>query len=167
MNKELLMDLISKDIEKSYQVLLSAQPNTRHKQFEEELDEIKQDFLNGDYEIIERSANYAVNSFLSKLETSIKNNESLEITEADLLLPFLIYTKLFAYLNTHEIDENFILMMYRDIDTAKNFATMTTMKVAAKEDKSDEMKAIAIKKHAVAKEKENIAKEIIAKIWRS
>lgn len=167
MNKELLMDLISKDIEKSYQVLLTTQPSTRHKQFEEDLDEMKQDFLNGDYEIIKKSTDYAVNSFLSKLEISIKNNESLEITEADLLVPFFIYTKLFAYLKAHEIDEFFILMMYRDLDTAKIFATMTTMKIMAKLDKSAEMRDVALKKHAAAKVKENVTKEEIRKIWYS
>ena len=165
MNKELLMDLINKDIEKSCQFLLTLKPSAQHKQFKEELDELKQDFLTADYEIVQKTTDNAVQEFNSLLNNSINNNQQLSVTATHCLLPFLIYIKLFTYLKTHEINEQFILMMYRDLDTAKNFATVTNMKITAQSEKSAEMSAIALKKHAATRAKEQVAKEPIKQIW--
>jgi tricorn protease-like protein len=55
--------------------------------------------------------------------------------------------------------------MYRDLDTAKNFATVTNMKITAQSEKSAEMSAIALKKHAATRAKEQVAKELIKTIW--
>ena len=53
MNKELLMDLIRKDIEKSCQILLSIKPAIQHKYFEEEFDKIMMYAeKNGDFHLV-------------------------------------------------------------------------------------------------------------------
>ncbi len=166
MDKQPLIESLTMELAVSIDFILSVTPSETHMQLQSELGEEIQKFITGDYELIKKSADYAVKNYISQFHEAISENQSFTFTKSHFLIPFLIFVKLIAFLKTHEIDEQFILMMHTDTGIAKALMSTVAMKVAAKADLSEKMSGIAKTKHSAGKRRFEANKKIIREVWK-